>query len=201
MIGKIKYSILNEKIEYRGGELRPHWNLEQTGVYGHQLVAFLGACNVKTDKLVDWEDRLANDSIAADMMLHVIGEFFGLTLQDGILLQRFFMVWAEKLLNQRGVSVYRKGDDLYCTKVPGLNPEIAYKLSVSIATSSAVSVLIHWGINFDSTGAPPTVQACGLKQYDWKECDILGFAKELLTQYIGEIEEMDIAQCKVRPVS
>jgi len=214
MLGPVEFKILDHDIPYYGPELRPHWILENTGHYGSALVAFRGPCDVKTGELVDWEDRLAHDSIKANRMLHIIGEFFGISLESGVFCQRLLMVWAERLLNQKNLvdgngqkfRVVRKGDDLYFVPFHVLfGQELApstgaRKLSVSIATASSVSVVIHWGMNIDSTGAPSTVDACGFSDFLWSETQILDFAKELLTQYIGELQEIRIAQCKVRPV-
>jgi hypothetical protein len=189
MMGPVQFRILEKTITYLGPELRPHWGLEQTGVYGSLLTAFIGPCDVSTSHLVDWEDRLANDKIKSASMLHVLGEFFGTTLEAGVLSQRLLMVWAERLLKESGLAVARSGDDLF------VGDE---KLSVSIATASAVSVVIHWGFNIDPTGAP--VKAIGLNRLGWGNAEVLAFAKKLLTHYIGELEEIRLAQCKVRPV-
>ncbi|MEW6055710.1 MAG: DUF366 family protein [Bdellovibrionota bacterium] len=193
MLGEIKFHILESSAEkpitYTGKELRPHWGLETTGEYGSLLTVFIGPCEVPTAHLVDWEDRLAADHIQAASMLHVVGEFFGTTLEAGVLYQRLFMVWAERLLREEHAQVKRFGDDLFWDDK---------KLSVSIATASPVSVLIHWGINIDCKGAP--VKAAGLNQLGWSDAEVLIFAKKLVTYYIGELEEIQLAQCKVRPV-
>jgi hypothetical protein len=194
MMGPVQFRILeatgSKPLTYTGLELRPHWGLEQTKVYGSLLTAFIGPCEVPTGHLVDMEDRLASDMIRSASMLHVIGEFFGTTLEAGVLYQRLLMVWAERLLKEAGLPVVRSGDDLFVAD---------QKLSVSIATVSPVSVLVHWGLNIDATGAP--VKATGLNRLSWANSEVLAFAKKLLTHYIGELEEIRIAQCKVRPVS
>lgn len=189
MTGAVQLKILDKTIPYTGVELRPHWGLETTGIYGSLLTAFAGPCEVPTAHLVDWEDRLASDHIRAGSMLHVIGEFFGTSLEAGVLYQRLAMVWAERLLRVEGLDVVRSGDDLYVADA---------KLSVSIATVSNVSVLIHWGINIDAAGAP--VKATGLSRLGWGQSEVLAFAKKWLTHYIGELEEIRVAQCKVRSV-
>jgi hypothetical protein len=194
MLSPVQFRILEETaarpLPYTGRELRPHWGLERTGVYGSLLTAFIGPCEVKTDALVDMEDRLASDFIRAESMLHVIGEFFGTTLEAGVLYQRLLISWAERLLREAGLNVERRGDDLM------VNGD--KKLSVSIATSTPVSVLIHWGINIDASGAP--VKASDLGEVGWQKAEVLSFAKKLLTHYIAELEDIRLAQCKVRPV-
>jgi hypothetical protein len=191
----LPYRILTGELVYTGGELRPHFVLEKTGIYGSGLVAFVGPCHVNTDSLVDWEDRLASDSIAARSMLHFIGEFFSINLQSGVLLQRLFMAQACSILVEMGVPARRRGDDIYI----GHGSE-EKKLSVSIATTSSVSVLVHWALNIDASGAPHTVRAIGFNDLGWPTEKVLSFAKELLTQYSAEIEGVLKAQCKVMPV-
>jgi hypothetical protein len=198
MLGPVQFRILDETITYTGTELRPHWGLEQTGVYGSLLTAFVGPCRVPTGHLVDMEDRLASDHIESKAMLHVLGEFYGTSLEAGVLYQRLFMNWAQTLLNEYPKSankggdwvVARRGDDLFVGD---------RKLSVSIATVSPVSVLVHWGLNVDPTGAP--VKAIGFQELGWSNSEVLAFAKKLITHYIGELEEIRVAQCKVRPVT
>jgi hypothetical protein len=189
MMPPLQTKILNELIPYTGLELRPHWGLEKTGIYGPLIVAFRGPCEVPTGHLVDWEDRLANDFIRAKSMLHFIGEFFGTDLEAGVLYQRLFMAAAERLLIDSGLRAVRRGDDLFIDE---------RKLSVSIATVSAVSVLLHWGINIDSTGAP--VKACGLGEFGWNDTRVLDFAKQLLRYYSEEVQSVQIARCKVKPL-
>ena len=194
MLGPVSFRILEQTLEkpltYTGCELRPHWGLEQTKVYGSLLTAFVGPCDVPTGHLVDMEDRLASDRIGAASMLHILGEFYGTSLEAGVLYQRLMMVWVERLLNEAGKKVVRSGDDIFLGD---------RKLSVSIATVSPVSVLIHWGFNIDPSGAP--VKAVGFGEFGWGGLEVLAFAKKLMTHYIGELEEIRIAQCKVRPVS
>lgn len=195
MTGPVEFRILEDTLTrpltYDGRELRPHWGLERTKVYGSLVTAFFGPCDVPTEHLVDMEDRLALDRIKSASMFHMIGEFFGTTLEAGVLYQRLMMVWAERVLREGGVkNIVRWGDDLFIGDK---------KLSVSIATVSPVSVLVHWGLNIDPTGAP--VKAIGLKDLGWGSAEVLAFAKKLLTHYIEELEEIRLAQCKVRPVT
>ena len=196
MKGLIQARFLDQPMTYTGKELRPHFGLEKTGVYGSLITAFIGPCEVPTEHLVDWEDRLQQDFIRAEKMLHFVGEFFGTTLEAGVLYQRLFMTWGETLLRREGLAetggaeVRRSGDDLFLGD---------RKMSVSIATVSPVSVLIHWGINLKSEGAP--VKAVGLEDLGWEPSRVLGFAKEWMTHYIRELEEIHVAQCKVRPVA
>ena len=71
------------------------------------------------------------------------------------------------------------------------------KLSVSIATKSMTSVLIHTGLNILSEGAP--VKASGLES-ELGITDIREFAIEIMKRYSEEIEDITLASTKVRGV-
>ena len=173
---------------YTGVELRPHFLLERFRIQGSALCAFVGACRVETAELVDWEDRLALDRIEAKSMIHFIGEFFGMSLREGVLLQRLVMAIMRDELQASAPAevITRDGDDLFTRE---------RKLSVSIVTASPVSILLHVGINVDPAGAP--VPAIGLAE--------LGVAyapwiERVLRRVSQEWDSMDWACVKVRPV-
>jgi hypothetical protein len=188
---------LHEKeLTYSGPELSPHFILSRFKVEGSCLAAFIGPCFVKTDHLVDWEDRLANDHIKASMMVHFLGEFFGLTLREGVWIQRLIVsqIHANLLTEFKAnpkIVIERSGDDLFVKDSGGP----AQKLSVSIVTASPVSILLHLGINVDSTGAP--VAATGLANLN---LDPKLFAQKILTWFSTEFESVERACVKVRPV-
>ena len=71
------------------------------------------------------------------------------------------------------------------------------KLSVSIATKSTTSILIHTGLNILSEGAP--VKASGLTSELGIE-DVREFALEVMKRYSEEIEDIKLASTKVRGV-
>ncbi len=178
---------------YTGIELRPHFLLTELGLKGSALGAFIGPCEVKTEHLVDWEDRLAQDKIVAGKMVHFIGEFFGAPLREGVLRQRLFMATCAQLLVEllpqeklKTSAVSRDGDDLFWD---------GRKISVSIVTASPVSQLLHVGINIDPSGAP--VPAVGLAEMGI-EPEV--FAQEALKRFAEEWESMEWACAKVRPV-
>jgi hypothetical protein len=188
---------LKQERPYTGPELRPHFLLTEMGLKGSALGAFIGPCLVKTEHLVDWEDRLAQDRIEARWMVHFIGEFFGgCTLREGVLIQRFLMALMGEEVNRclfekgAGVLCRREGDDLYIQVGEGER-----KLSVSIVTASPVSILLHVGINIDPAGAP--VPAIGLAE--------LGISTEewvarVLARFAAEYQDVEWACAKVRPV-
>ncbi|OFZ21648.1 MAG: hypothetical protein A2X94_07815 [Bdellovibrionales bacterium GWB1_55_8] len=174
---------------YTGKELRPHFLLTELGLRGSGIGAFVGPCRVETEHLVDWEDRLAEDRIEAARMVHFIGEFFGMGLREGVLLQRLFMASLGDSLNvllPEANRLRREGDDLFVAE---------RKLSVSIVTASPVSVLLHTGINVDPTGAP--VPAIGLSELD---VDPQSWAMTFLDGFAAEWASIQWACAKVRPV-
>jgi hypothetical protein len=177
---------------YTGVELRPHFLLTELGLKGSALGAFIGPCQVKTEHLVDWEDRLAQDRIEAKLMIHFIGEFFGAPLREGVLRQRLLMAQIGQAVSEalasegRPEPVRREGDDLFVRE---------RKLSVSIVTASPVSQLLHVGINIDPSGAP--VPAIGLAELG---LDPEAFVACVLEAFSEEWSGVEWACAKVRPV-
>jgi hypothetical protein len=203
----LKTKLVTEKILYTGKELRPHYLLSMHGVQGSGLIAFEGGCLVETDALVDWEDRMNRDSIRAKSMVHFMGEFFGMTIREGVWLQRLLIAMIkddlEDSLVGQGVSsalrdaleVYRDGDDIFVEK-----EGVEYKISVSIVTASPVSVLLHIGINLNAEGAP--VSAIGLEQLGLikNQEGLHEWASRILSLFEMEWKSIDWACAKVRPV-
>lgn len=178
----------SREIPYTGAELRSHWIMHTCGLRGDAIVAFQGPCDVPLDHMVDLVDVAAGDSIRAASMLHFIVEHFGLPLSEAVLRQRLLVAQAGDVLRSvNGMEALRRhGDDLFLD---------GRKLSVSIATLSPVSALIHLGINVDPTGAP--VVAVGLAEFGVQPAD---FAERLMAAYTTELAEIREACCKVRPV-
>ena len=121
-------------------------------------------------------------------MLSFITEQFNVNLVEGVFRQRLLICIIKEALERRGVKVDRFGDDLYVN---------CKKLTVSIATKSLTSILIHTGININSQGAP--VKACGLEN-DLGINDIDDLAKEIMQKYSEEIDDIILASTKVRGV-
>lgn len=203
---RVATKFIDGEMAYTGPELRPHFVLEKFKVPGSAVAAFVGPCEVKTEHLVDWEDRLANDFIRSKLMLHFLGEFFGPSLSEGVLYQRLFMAIAgQEIARDSGKIVTRSGDDLYWN-----DGKTDRKLSVSIVTASPVSRLFHAGINLDATGAP--VAAAGLFDLGIAPSLLEGdgatrnlapvkdLATRILTVFSREAEEIEWACAKVRPV-
>ena len=183
---KTKY--IDEEIKYIGSQLSPHWIYRNFGIQGDAVVAFCGECEVKLSEMVDIEDVINKEPIYSKYMLSFISEQFEIGLTEGVLRQRLLISIIKELLEENGIFVVRNGDDLMIE---------GKKLSVSIATKSITSVLIHTGLNIISDGAP--VKASGLTQ-DLGIADIKSFAETVMKRYAEEIEDIKLAAAKVRGV-
>lgn len=184
----MKTELLNQEIKYEGWQLSPHWIYKNFKLQGDATVAFCGECEVKLTEMVDIEDVINNEPIYSKSMLSFISEQFNVGLAEGVFRQRLMICTIKEALERRGIKVVRSGDDLF---VDGK------KLTVSIATKSLTSILIHTGVNIDSMGAP--VKACGLSN-DLGINDINDFAQEVLKNYSEEIDDIIMATTKVRGV-
>lgn len=180
--------LIDEEIKYIGSQLQPHWIYKNFKLQGDAIVAFIGECEVKLTEMVDIEDVINNEPIYSKSMLSFITEQFNIDLVEGVFRQRLLICIIKELLEKRGVFVVRNGDDLMIN---------GRKLSVSIATKSTTSILIHTGLNIESEGAP--VKAAGLTS-ELGITDIRAFAQEVMTAYAEELKDIELASTKVRGV-
>ncbi len=180
-----------DTIPYTGRELCSHWILRTFGLPGDAIVAFVGPAELGAETMVDLADVAAGDVIRARAMLHFIVERFDNDLERAVVHQRLLVALAAELLRELTTTVgregpTRRGDDLYVG---------TRKLSVSIATISPVSTLIHLGVNIDPEGAP--VAAIGLAELG---VEPTAWALRLMAAYVGEVAGIRQARCKVRAV-
>ena len=184
----MKTLLINQSIKYEGWQLSPHWIYKNFNLQGDSIVAFKGECEVKLSEMVDIEDVINSEPIYSKNMLSFISEQFNINLVEGVFRQRLLICIIKEALEKRGAFVKRDGDDLYIN---------GKKLTVSIATKSATSILIHTGINIDSTDAP--IKACGLEN-DLNIYDIDELSNEIMQKYSQEIDDIIMASTKVRGV-
>ena len=184
----MKTKFIEEEIKYIGSQLSPHWIYKNYKIQGDAIVAFCGECDVALTEMVDIEDVINNEPIYSKYMLSFITEQFGVALTEGVFRQRLLMCIIKELLEERGIFVVRKGDDIMIN---------GRKLSVSIATKSVTSVLIHTGLNILSEDAP--VRACGLRS-ELGIDNIKDFAIEVMQRYSEELDDIILAGTKVRGV-
>ncbi len=169
-------------------ELYGHFALKNFGVDGDAIVAFVGPCDVATDNLVDLEDQRAGATIVAARMLHFVVEHFGLALAEAIWRQRLLAAIVLEEVRQRApqAPLRREGDDVYAGDG---------KLTVSVATSSPTSAVIHFGVNVDCTGAPVEVSDLGRLGVDAEE-----LAVSVMSRYADEVDRFVRALSKVKGI-
>jgi len=178
---------LPQEIPYTGCELRSGWIADIAGLEGEALVAFIGPCEVSLAHMVDTEDVARGIPIKAAQMLHFLAEHFDTELAHTVLRQRLLVCRAAEILNQTSKHpIRRDGDDLFAE---------GRKLSVSVATASPVSTLIHLGLNINPSGAP--VPAIGLDELGVSAAQV---AKQIMAAYIEEMRSCQAACSKVRRV-
>lgn len=186
----VQTKFIHKRILYNGTQLSPHWIYKNFDICGDALVSFIGPADVSLKQMVDLEDVKSKSQIYSEEMLHFIAEFFDTDLEKTIYCQRLLMVIMKECLEKKPFRhdprLSRKGDDLYDGKK---------KLTVSIATASAISTLIHAAINISSRNTP--VLTAGLSDY---RISPRPFAHEVMSAFEKEFKSLSVARCKVKPV-
>lgn len=147
----MKTLFIEKPLKYDGAQLRSLFAYSEFGILGTSVIAFEGACDVQ-EHMVDLEDVRAGALIQGAKMLHLIIEIFDSnhSLAHGVSFQRLVTATAMevmlKLNATLGSRLHRQGDDVYL--------DGDKKMSISIATKSPVSILIHWAINLTNEGTP-----------------------------------------------
>jgi hypothetical protein len=140
--------------------------------------------------MVDLEDVKNNAPIFSEKMLHFIIEHFDLDLEKTIIRQRLFIAIIKDVVQQyTGALLWRDGDDLFYND---------RKLTISIATLTPVSTMIHTGINILSDNVP--VPAVGLADLGLPFDKVPALGTAICGLYAGEYREILMARCKVRGV-
>lgn len=204
---------------YDASQLRSLFCYESFGVQGDSILGWIAPTEITVEKLIDRDDARNNRPILADAQVHYVVEMFGVNLPFAVLAQRLLNGWmarGARWLKAPGVdcTVELSGNDVYCLypaelelepgedlaafvrsgrfhyRLPGCR-----KLSVSIATVSPVSALIHAGINVTTAGTP--VRTAGL--------EMLGIDPAVYGRWVGENFARDYEKAwqactKVRPV-
>jgi len=185
--------LLEEDQDYYGDQLNGLFSYQTLKAADDSLIAFFGKASVK-DKLVDYEDKLNNDSIFAQRMLHFILTIHGGGLREARLWQLLFIDICHRILVKcvPEHEVIREGDDIYL-----LQGKTRFKMSVSIATTSSNGkMLVHTGINVSDEGAPvPTYSLGKLKILEHS------FANIALQTFEKEYEDVQKTLYKVAGVA
>ena len=79
----MKSHFADGQIDYDGTQIHSLWAYRTFGVQGDSIIAFLGACDIPFDHMVDLEDVRARSRIASPSMLHFIVEHFDRFLGPG----------------------------------------------------------------------------------------------------------------------
>ncbi|MCC2678801.1 MAG: hypothetical protein K0R29_1377 [Pseudobdellovibrio sp.] len=178
---------VENKINYDGSQLRPLYSYVNHKLAGDSIVAFEGSCNVSLDHMVDMEDMVVKAEIKSDHMLHFIVEMFPpVNLVAAVSLQRLLVAITQNILLRSGHNLQRRGDDLYWSEK---------KLSISIASCSSVSNMIHFGLNIENKGTP--VPTCCLKDFG---LDTKAFAGLVMSEFSAEYSSIVEATQKVKPL-
>ncbi len=182
---------LQQKFPYDGTQLHSLWGYLTYKKLGPSVVSWVGPCHIEPKHMVDGEDLNAGAMIQGSLMLHFIIELFDRDLAFAVALQRLFVAMAKDDLNRQAKILKAKplrqsGDDLYWG---------SRKLSISIATVSPVSQMIHLALNVSNEGTP--VPTCSLR--DLKVAP-RSFALRLMKCWSEEYSSILTATQKVRPV-
>ena len=184
----MKSLFIDKEIKYTGRELSPHWIYKNFKICGDCVVAFIGEVEVNLSEMVDIEDVINNEPIYSKKMLNFIIERFAVSLDEMVWCQRLFVSIIKETLEKRGIKLQRSGDDLFFE---------GKKLSVSIATKSITSSLIHTALNIVGEGAPIKVSSLNEMGIE----DVENLAKDIMSAFCAECESINMAKCKVRGVN
>ena len=213
----MKSLFIDREFAYDGSQLRSLFAYLGHGVQGTSIVSWVGACDISNEHMIDGEDLLAGETIAGSRMVHFIIERFETQLFGAVALQRLMAAIVLDLVRERvakalpgaiaadtsaGVSakaaasaagahakliatdIRRDGDDIFVGEG---------KLSISIATVTPVSALIHFAVNVSNKGTP--VKTASLEDLG---LDAREFAKEVMARVVREVESIETATVKVR---
>lgn len=191
----MKQKFIAKKIKYDGAQLKPLYAYVNHKLHGDSIVSFCGACDVGFAEMVDAEDLVAEAQIKSDQMLHFIIEMFNQNLMTAVSLQRLIVSIAQNILNLtsprlKTTKLRRRGDDLYLDE-----NKKSRKLSISIASISPVSSMIHFALNITNKGTP--VLTCSLEDL---QIDPKKFAEQLMSAFSEEYISIVEATQKVRPL-
>jgi hypothetical protein len=167
---------------YDGTQLRSLFAYMGHGLMGDSIVAWIGPCSVTFDHMVDGEDLRAQAKIEGERMVHFIVEMFDCSLFAAVCAQR--LLAAIVIGHLHNPALRRDGDDIYLGEK---------KLSISIATVSPTSALIHFAVNVVNDGTPvPTLSLRELK------VDPEKFAQDILQKFAKEMSTSREATQKVK---
>lgn len=188
---------IDKEFAYDGTQLRSLYAYLDHGLLGDSIVAWIGPCDISFEHMVDGEDLLTKSEIRGGRMVHFIAEKFQATLPEMVALQRLLasiakdIIVAKENTNQNGsprFAIRREGDDLYVAL-----PDGEGKLSISIATVSPSSGLLHFAVNVTNAGTPVKTAALEDLKFSARE-----FAELVIAAFARECASIREATMKVK---
>ncbi len=186
----MKSYFIEKEFAYDGSQLRSLFAYLDHKVQGTSIVSWVGACDISIEHMIDGEDLLAGETIAGARMVHFIIERFETQLFGAVALQRLMAAIVMEVCRTH------VGDDEIAAHFSRDGDDIFYgdgKLSISIATLTPVSALIHFAVNVTNEGTP--VKTAALKEFGY---DAKDFAHDVMTRVVTEVESIETATVKVR---
>lgn len=182
---------IKNEFAYDGSQLRSLYAYLEHRLLGPSIISWIGSCSIPFEHMADGEDLLAQSPIQGDKMLHFIIEVFDKDLFAGVSLQRLFASICKDYVESRSKnpqikSLRRDGDDIYFNK---------QKLSISIASRSPVSIMIHFAMNITNEGTPVSTLCLNDLNLDPHTT-----AQDLMSLFQKEYMEIVEATQKVRPL-
>lgn len=178
----------DQPLTYDGSQLRSLYCYETHQLRGDSICSWIGPCKVSNEYMVDGEDLFAGEEIRGAQMLHFIVEVFGASLKEMVTLQRLLSALTLETITTlkatQNSDLHRTGDDIYLGKK---------KLSISIATVSPVSGLIHFAMNCTNEGTP--VETLSLGDLDISPIEL---SRKIMDNFVKEYDEIVGATQKVK---
>lgn len=194
----------NEEIVYKGIQLTPMFVYNKTKGVAN-IVFFRGPMVVDTFNMVDAEDAVNNSSIRSRDAINILAELPFVDLVGGVALQRIMIRKIVDVLQNAvsGVHWSIEGDDIKFRVFPipaGQKPEYK-KLSVSIATKTPTSVLIHIGINITAGPNAPSFAGSLTDMSDTykHDAEIYNLMRNMADAITIELNDIYEASMKVLP--
>ncbi len=182
---------IEKEFVYDGSQLRSQFAYLQYHLLGDSIVSWRGPCRIPKENIVDGEDLIQGSSIQGRDMLHFIMELFNRSLFSSVCLQRLMASIVIDLINEilvvsgkEKIDFLRRGDDIFFNEG---------KMSISVATVSPFSAMVHFALNITNEGTP--VKTCSLFDFG---IDPKSFAEQLMKRVAEEIRTIEEATQKVR---
>lgn len=186
----MKTHFIAKDFAYDGSQLQSLFGYLGHGIQGNSVVSWIGACNISNDHMIDGEDLLAGETIAGAKMVHFIVERFETQLFGAVALQRLMASIVMGLCQAhvadpvKAAQFRRDGDDIFFNDG---------KLSISIATLTPMSALIHFAVNITNDGTP--VKTAALQDFGFEP---KAFAEKVMQAFAHEVSSIETATVKVR---